>query len=59
LLKGGVPNRVISSSTANDGSFSWAIPSTQTPGSDYKVRITSTTYSSITDSSNVNFSIAT
>jgi 5-hydroxyisourate hydrolase-like protein (transthyretin family) len=59
LLKGGVVNRVISSSTLNDGSYSWTIPSTQTLGTDYKIRITSTTYTSITDSSNSNFSIIT
>jgi hypothetical protein len=59
LLKGGVVNRVITSSTANDGSYSWTIPSTQTAGTDYKIRITSTTYSSISDSSNSNFKITT
>ncbi len=59
LLKNGVVNRIISSSTANDGSFSWTILSTQTLGTDYKIRITSTTYTSITDSSNNNFSITT
>jgi 5-hydroxyisourate hydrolase-like protein (transthyretin family) len=59
LLKGGVVNRVISSSTLNDGSYSWTIPSAQTLGTDYKIRITSTTYTSITDSSNSNFSIIT
>jgi 5-hydroxyisourate hydrolase-like protein (transthyretin family) len=59
LLKGGVFNRVITYSTANDGSYSWKIPSTQTAGTDYKIRITSTTYESISDSSNSNFKIAT
>jgi 5-hydroxyisourate hydrolase-like protein (transthyretin family) len=59
LLKGGVVNRVITSSTANDGSYSWTISSTQTTGTDYKIRITSTSYSSITDSSNSNFAITT
>jgi 5-hydroxyisourate hydrolase-like protein (transthyretin family) len=58
LLKGGVVNRVISSSTANDGSYSWTVPSTQTVGSDYKIRITSTSITSITDSSNSNFAIS-
>ena len=57
LMKGSNVNRVISSSTANDGSYSWTIPSTQTVGTDYKIRITSTTSSAITDSSNSNFSI--
>ena len=59
LLKGSVVNRVIISSTANDGSYSWTISSTQTAGTDYKIRITSTTYSSISDSSNSNFYIIT
>jgi 5-hydroxyisourate hydrolase-like protein (transthyretin family) len=59
LLKAGVVNRVITSSTANDGSFSWAIPSTQTPGTDYKIRITSTTNAAFTDSSNTNFAMTT
>jgi len=58
LLKGGVVNLVISSSTANDGSYSWTIPSTQTVGTDYKIRITSTSITSITDSSNSNFQIS-
>jgi hypothetical protein len=57
LLKGGIVNRIIASSTANDGSYSWTISSTQTVGTDYKIRITSTSYSSIMDSSNSNFAI--
>jgi len=57
LLKGGVLNRVISSSTANDGSTSWTISSTQTLGTDYKIRITSTSITSITDSSDNNFAV--
>jgi 5-hydroxyisourate hydrolase-like protein (transthyretin family) len=59
LLKAGAVNKVLTSSTANDGSFSWAIPSTQTLGTDYKIRITSTTNAAITDSSNANFAITT
>jgi peptidoglycan/xylan/chitin deacetylase (PgdA/CDA1 family) len=58
LLKGGVLNMVISSSTANDGSYSWTISSTQTVGSDYKIRITSTSITAITDSSDSNFAIS-
>ena len=57
LLKGGVVNRVISPSTPNDGSYRWTIPATQTLGTDYKIRITSTTNAAIKDSSNNNFSI--
>jgi hypothetical protein len=50
-------NRVISSCTANDGSYTWTISSTQALGTDYKIRVTSTSYSSIRDSSNSNFAI--
>ena len=58
LLKGGVLNRVISSNTTNDGSYSWTILSTQTLGTDYKIRITSTSITTIKDSSNNNFAIS-
>ena len=58
LLKNGVLNRVISSSTPNDGSFTWTVPSLQTVGTDYKVRITSTTNSVYKDTSNANFKIS-
>jgi len=57
LLKGGVLNRVISSSTVNDGSYSWTISSTQNYGTDYKVRITSTSNSIYNDASNNYFKI--
>ena len=57
LLKCGSVVKTISSSTANDGSYSWAIPSTQTKGTDYIIRITSTTNTAITDSSNNNFCV--
>lgn len=57
LLKGGVLNKIISSSTANDGSYTWTISATQTVGTDYKIRITSTSITSITDNSNSNFAI--
>jgi hypothetical protein len=56
LLKGEIPS-VINSSTQNDGSYDWIIPSAQAPGNDYKVRVTSTTNSAYTDSSNNNFTI--
>jgi len=55
LIKGGSLNSTISASTANDGSFSWAIPSVQATGSDYLVRIT-TLDGQVTDDSGV-FSI--
>ena len=57
LLKGEVSNTVISYSTYNVGSFSWTIPSMQAAGTDYKIRITSTTYPAITDTSTSSFVI--
>jgi YD repeat-containing protein len=61
LLKGGAVNRVITSSTSigsgGSGSYNWRIPSNQTQGSDYKIRVTSTSNGSYTDTSNNNFSI--
>jgi hypothetical protein len=54
-------NKVIISSTLNDGSYDWAIPLTQALGSGYSVKITRTTYSTGntagTDSSNGYFSL--
>ena len=58
LLKAGVPNRVIISSTPNDRSHPWLVPATQTLGSDYKIRITSTSNLAYTDMSNDNFNIS-
>lgn len=58
LLKGTAVNSVIASNTANDGSHSWTIPSGQTLGADYKVRITSLSNPTIKDTSNYNFIIS-
>ena len=57
LLKPGVPNKVIIASTLNDGLQPWLIPAAQTPGNDYKVKITSTTNASINDTSDNPFTI--
>ena len=59
LLKAGVLNRVIVASTLNDGTHPWPILATQAPGTDYKVRITSTSNASYTDTSDNNFTIPT
>jgi M6 family metalloprotease-like protein len=40
LLKNGFSDTLITSSTANDGSYSWTLPNTKA-GSDFKIRITS------------------
>lgn len=58
LLKGGSYNSLITSSTTNDGSHSWTIPSGQALGNDYKVRITSISNPTIKDTSNYNFIIS-
>jgi hypothetical protein len=57
LLKAGTVNRVIASSTANDGAYSWMIPSTVASGSDYRIQVTSISNSAIKDASNINFSV--
>ncbi|MDL5502661.1 MAG: GPI anchored serine-threonine rich family protein, partial [Candidatus Methanoperedens sp.] len=56
LLKAGELNRVVVASTLNDGSQTWTIPATQVPGTDYKIRINSTSNPAYSNSSN-NFSI--
>ena len=57
LLKPGVANKVIIASTLNDGTHPWLIPATQAPGTDYKVRITSTTNAAYNDTSDKTFTI--
>lgn len=57
LLKNGVVDSTIASSTANDGSYIWTIPSSKALGADYKIRVTSTTNSAYTDDSNNTFTI--
>jgi hypothetical protein len=61
LLKGGVTKITISSSASigsgGTGSYIWFIPSTQTSGSDYQIRITSTSNSSYSDISDNDFTI--
>jgi len=57
LLKDGVPG-IINSSTPNNGSYNWAIPLSQTTGTDYKMRVTSTTNSAYNDTSDNNFTIS-
>lgn len=62
LLKGGIVDSTISSNTPigsnGSGSFSWIIPEDQSPGDDYKVRITSTSDSSCSDTSDSSFTIS-
>jgi hypothetical protein len=58
LLKGTVAKTIVSSAK-NNGSYSWKIPASQTPGTNYKIRIISTTNKAYTDTSNKNFNITT
>jgi hypothetical protein len=58
LLRGGVSVKTISARrSVSSGSYNWAIPSTQATGSNYSIRITSTSRTSITDTSNASFTI--
>lgn len=57
LFKNGVLTSTIAASTANDGSHSWAIPSNQVLGANYRLRLTSLTDGSKTDESVSDFSI--
>jgi len=62
LLKGGVVDQTIKSSTpkgrGGSGSRSWTIPADQAPGTDYRIRVTSTSDSAYTDTSDSDFTIA-
>jgi hypothetical protein len=61
LLKNGALNRTITSSTSigsgGSGSYNWKVPNNQTTGTDYKIRVTSTSNSNYKDTSNANFTI--
>ena len=57
LYKGGVFDSTIAAETPNDGLYSWSIPAGQTPGTDYRVKISWTAADAISDQSNANFSI--
>jgi hypothetical protein len=61
LLKGGVFNRTITSGSSagssGNGSYNWTISSDQTPGSDYRIKISSTSVSGCSDTSDNDFTI--
>lgn len=58
LLKNGAFNRLIDSSTSNDGSYSYTMPWSQTTGSNYKINIVSTSHPEYKDTSNNNFRVS-
>ena len=55
LYKNGLYVSAIISGTSNDGSYSWTIPSSLSTSSSYKIKITSTSCSSVYDESNYFF----
>jgi hypothetical protein len=58
LLKGGMVKRTIKSSTPiTTGEYSWTIPANQTPGTDYSIRVTSTSNRAYSGTSDSYFSI--
>ena len=62
LLKGGAVDRIIRSfvwkGTGGSGSFNWRIPANQASGTDYSIRVTSTSNNSYSDTSDNNFTIS-
>ncbi len=58
LLKGSYVNTVLTRKTNNIGIYKWKIPYYQTVGTNYKVRITSNTNSTYTDTSDKSFTIS-
>jgi hypothetical protein len=61
LLKSGLLNRTITTKASlgsgGSGTYNWKISPSQPVGTDYRIRITSITYGSATDTNDVNFSI--
>ena len=61
LLKAGTVvatlNSYASKGSNGVGSYNWTVPSTQAAGSDYKIRVTSTSNSSVTDTSDNFFTV--
>jgi phage gpG-like protein len=57
LFKGSSLNRTISSSASNNGSYSWMVPSDQQIGSDFRIKIISTSNPSTYDYSDNDFTI--
>jgi hypothetical protein len=58
LYKDGTYDSTINSSTPSDGSESWTVPTTLASGSDYQLRITSLSDSSLYDEADNDFSVA-
>lgn len=59
LNKGGVLNSTVVESTLDNGSFDWTIPSGQSGGDDYRIKIIGVEDPSLFDESDSNFAIGT
>ncbi len=59
LYKGGSFYSSITTSTENDGAFSWTIPVSVELGSDYRIRVSNLSNSSVYDASSNDFTIVT
>ena len=57
LLKSGKHHKWIAKKTKNDGKHPWTVPASVATGSAYKIKITSKTKKTVTDTSNKNFTI--
>jgi len=57
LFKGDIYFDEIAASAPSPGFYSWTIPEDQIPGTDYKIRITSSSDNTVFDFSNANFTI--
>jgi hypothetical protein len=57
LFKGGILNTTINPGALDTGSFSWTIPQSQSLGSNYRIRISSTALQDIFDESDGDFTI--
>jgi pimeloyl-ACP methyl ester carboxylesterase len=57
VYKGGVFYGTISSSTVNNGSYSWTVPNSYAAGSDYKIKISDAASPGSADLSNTDFTI--
>ena len=57
LLKGGSAVSTLSASTPNSGTFTWSVPSGQTIGTDYRIRVASVASPGVVDTSDADFSI--
>lgn len=57
LLKNGLIASVLATNKANDGAMNWTIPSNIDPGSNYRIRVASTTNTALIDQSDEEFAI--